>query len=876
MIILKVHVLMGSSKKSKDKDRDRNKEDRKKRKHRSRSRSRDKHHRHKHKKKSRRRDGEDAVVVHSQSRSPLSEVSDQSSEEAHGVLCQLENSSTVAAAPCISDRTPSPSYTPPPRGRKRGYGEEGRVTVEEQSSKRSKEGAGGGWQDDEASPPQGSGGDNGGVVSLSVEETNKIRAKLGLKPLQVQEQLSHQQETEDLTPLQAGEKKIVEDSHEFIHKPAQNIQDKVQVEKLREKIAAQREKRRQKEKLSRVKTLAESDSEDDTLAWVHKSRKLSKEREQALKKAQQLEELDAEFGVGDLVQEEVAKDMRRAYGRQQLFGLKVLHHASRFSEGSTILTLADADVLAAADDELINVNLVDEEAAELNIERRRQKDDLEYEAPEMDDFGNLKQSNVLKKYDEELVGRSKASFRLGNKGQAVLDDNAHLQGLGEKQQRLARLRQLHSLASADNQLASEYMTQDEASAAFRKPKKMRKKRKKTILTADDLEPLDDDEIHHGSRSGGAVQRLRVLEESKLKTVEALEPGEVEGGKTKTLRELMEEEEESTSHVEVGSLLDHDNEIIEDDLELQEALANSRKAKIAKQRQPKLEDIRMMLETNESVEDSVPLSDLLHSDSNPGEGANPGLVVTLNTTDEFCRTLGDIPTYGLSGNRAADEDQSTALLQQSAKAAAEPVGVAGAWEEVGIDDTKVEIAESQSVPILDEEPDASKGVGNALRLAIKKGYLEKTQTAKKANAGLQHLRAVNYSIDDKAGDDDRRGRGGDRYASGPITDFREKEGYKPKISLEYVDDEGRKLCPKEAFRYLSHKFHGKGSGKNKTEKRMKKWQEELLMKQMSSSDTPLQTLERQMDKQKALGSSYLVLSGNHSQERHAAPETRIKK
>lgn len=31
----------------------------------------------------------------------------------------------------------------------------------------------------------------------------------------------------------------------------------------------------------------------------------------------------------------------------------------------------------------------------------------------------------------------------------------------------------------------------------------------------------------------------------------------------------------------------------------------------------------------------------------------------------------------------------------------------------------------------------------VRLAIKKGYLENKQTSKKANAALQHLRAVNY-------------------------------------------------------------------------------------------------------------------------------------
>lgn len=61
----------------------------------------------------------------------------------------------------------------------------------------------------------------------------------------------------------------------------------MQVEKLREKIAAQREKRRLKEKLSSVKTLADSDSDDDALAWVSKNRKLTKERQEAEKKVAQ-------------------------------------------------------------------------------------------------------------------------------------------------------------------------------------------------------------------------------------------------------------------------------------------------------------------------------------------------------------------------------------------------------------------------------------------------------------------------------------------------------------------------------------------------------------------------------------------------------------
>lgn len=62
------------------------------------------------------------------------------------------------------------------------------------------------------------------------------------------------------------------------------------------------------------------------------------------------------------------------------------------------------------------------------------------------------------------------------------------------------------------------------------------------------------------------------------------------------------------------------------------------------------------------------------------------------------------------------------------------------------------------------------------------------------------------------DDDKFGRR-DRF-NGPTSDFKEKDGFKPNVKLEYIDDDGHVLSAKEAFRYLSHKFHGKGPGKNK--------------------------------------------------------------
>jgi hypothetical protein len=42
-----------------------------------------------------------------------------------------------------------------------------------------------------------------------------------------------------------------------------------------------------------------------------------------------------------------------------------------------------------------------------------------------------------------------------------------------------------------------------------------------------------------------------------------------------------------------------------------------------------------------------------------EGGLEGGSIVLNATAEFCRTLGDIPTYGLAGNR--DEDAQELLV-----------------------------------------------------------------------------------------------------------------------------------------------------------------------------------------------------------------------
>lgn len=76
--------------------------------------------------------------------------------------------------------------------------------------------------------------------SLSIEETNKLRIKLGLKPLQV----------DDGASAEGGGAAKKED--EFVHKPAEDLWNKKKQDEIRQKLLIAKEKRLQQKKLSKV------------------------------------------------------------------------------------------------------------------------------------------------------------------------------------------------------------------------------------------------------------------------------------------------------------------------------------------------------------------------------------------------------------------------------------------------------------------------------------------------------------------------------------------------------------------------------------------------------------------------------------------------
>ncbi|XP_017153392.1 U4/U6.U5 tri-snRNP-associated protein 1 [Drosophila miranda] len=680
--------------------------------------------------------------------------------------------------------------------------------------------------------------ENGAGDVLSVQETNKLRAKLGLKPLEVESG------TSKVTPASTSEnKKSGGDSDlssykdewgEFLHKPADNLKEKKEAEKLREKLKQRKEKRFLEERLARIRTLGESDEETDNVTkWVDKNKRVVNEREEAKKKAKELEELDETFGIPEMVEQEKQKARQRAYGDNNLKGLRVEHDMDDFGEGRTvILTLKDQDVLNEEEgDTLVNVNMLDDERYKKNVVNKKQNP-LSYGynvyEEQYDELGNPIERSVLEKYDEDIEGQPKKrkNFVIGENSE---EDRENRRRLLEIKTKLAGKR-LETLEDTNLQLASDTFSVEEL-AKFKKPKKKVKKLRQK-LKAEDLEPLAEAGTSGMSNFGSRQGRHR-------------DPEDVDMEETKP---------------EVKYEADED-----DDLE--RVLSKARKLK----------------QKENIIKKSLPIEfESIQRDIKPEiiDDASSGVVlssvdghIVLNATAEFCRTLGDIPTYGMAGNRNEDSndmmdfDKIEQLDDNMDTHNDQPALSHGTWNSVNPDEV-MQPADLDNLgddledrAILDEEPDVGAGVANALRLALSKGYLEREEKNRPSNTKMAHLQAKNYSIEDKAaGEDEKVGRR-DRFHCGPIMDFKDKETFKPNVKLDYIDDNGRILNLKEAFRYLSHKFHGKGPGKNKIEKRLKKMEQDGLMKTMSSTDTPLGTLTMLQHKQKETKTAYVVLSGN---------------
>ncbi|KAK3837223.1 MAG: SART-1 family-domain-containing protein [Linnemannia elongata] len=676
--------------------------------------------------------------------------------------------------------------------------------------------------------------------SVSFEEANRIRLSLGLKPLKAGPESSSAQIAED------NMKRHREDEAKRAHEDT-----------VKSRIA------KSKNKLELNKTMSgkglgeasDDDDDGDLYKWTMKSRKKEKERQAAAaaKREKELQELD------DAYQAE--------YDEDQLAGLRVGHDMSDFAEGEErILTLKDSTILENEEegDELINIQMTEQQRLEKNLENKKKKNRPVYSAYDDDEFTSGKKKNLLSQYDEVLgTEQGNDGFVIGkarkvNRGGVgdLAGSSSDNGGLTAKEIMNQKLKESAiALTYNKTQQAQDYYTKDEAEITFKKSKKKKKSRSRkadnwdeegdqegNAMEVERPEPVDISELNFVDDEDLQASLAKARRLATKKTIKKLTPEQI--AKNLAESKAMEVEEDFS---ERGGL------VISDVSEFVSNLASSSAVHAAPARP-----------THATKEDSP----------EPASTSSPTIAEKMqeDTVMEDTKEEAEEDNFRSRTRAESEEAEDSAMKESNESEQAEPEAV------------------------LAEEPLVSRGLGSTLALLKQKGALEmgnaeqaersKIQSERArwlADARLREARLAKEMAQAKARDKEKvrdknysiRDRDRDREYENQrreqqLLDEREArmKNYQPDIKLEYIDDSGNRLNTKEAFRQLSHAFHGKTSGKMKTEKRMKKLEDEKRLMSMSSTDTPLGMASAFQERQKAAGSAHIVLAvGNRKYVSH---------
>ncbi|KAH7573656.1 hypothetical protein JRO89_XS03G0187700 [Xanthoceras sorbifolium] len=592
--------------------------------------------------------------------------------------------------------------------------------------------------------------------------------------------------------------------------------------------ASELENRISKMKEERLKKKSESVSE--VLSWVSKSRKLEEknaEKEKALQLSKIFEEQDNVLGESE--DEEDGQ-----HNRYDLSGIKVLHGLDKVMDGgAVVLTLKDQSILADGDineeiDMLENVEIGEQKRRDEAYKAAKKKTGI-YDDKFSDDPSSEKK--MLPQYDDPVA---EEGVTLDARGRFTGEAEKKLEKLRRRLQGASTTTQVEDLSSSAK-ILSDYYTHEEM-LQFKKPKKKKSLRKREKL---DLDALEAEAVSSGlgvadlgSRNDGRRQAIR--EEQARSDAER---------RNNAYQSAYAKADEATKALRLEQTLpvkmeeDENPVMADDDQDLYKSLERARKLALKKQEEaasgPKA--IALLAAATSSSQTA--------DDQNPTNGESQENKVVFTEMEEF--------VWGLQLDEEAhkpdnedvfmDEDEAPISSEQEIK------DESGGWTEVkDIDADENPATEDKEEIVPDEtihEVAVGKGLSGALKLLKERGTLKESVEWGGRNMDKKKSKLVGI-VDDNAVNDNK------------FTDNRFKD-----IRIERMDEFGRIMTPKEAFRMISHKFHGKGPGKMKQEKRMKQYQEELKLKQMKNSDTPSESVERMREAQARLQTPYLVLSGH---------------
>ncbi|GMH35392.1 hypothetical protein BSKO_03260 [Bryopsis sp. KO-2023] len=711
-----------------------------------------------------------------------------------------------------------------------------------------------------------------GDLSMSVDETNKLRLKLGLKPLEVGKPKREQ----------ALEKKAREERAE-----AEKARETIA---LKEKIEEAKKRRRINKSLEGVKGLGEASSGDEDVEdWVEKFSQVkdkTKKEEVPAEKPSQSKEDDSDEDAPH----PDAKD---------LAGMKVRHGVDEIGDGETmILTLADVPIL----DEKGRLNEADDELENaLRVEQKKRKKAYEDSKPKEEFDVDGKKVSLWDKYDEE---EQEAAFVLNEAGTASVPDR-------HKKEEAIRGKLMEGLEGDPGVTQTDYYTQEEV-AVMRKPKKKRKKKqlRQKEVVADVIAGLEKEAQERGGESwskdhGSRKDRIARVGKSAQEEAEkrAAKVGRFEKALTKANVEAASLRAQPDVRREVeGDRMDVDEAAANRDAVGKGAMDVDEKKIDIKKEEPEIEDneedelyeaLNRARQVVQKGRSSAQHFENLASEAEvrrqhelqkvKDEKVDPNLVFT--DTSEFCRTI-----------ELADEDkglepplpEAEKEIIQEEKVTGTPKEEPAAAGSAGHGTTKPDVkkraavsrwtsswvpADSNQNPTDPMETDDAPSQGPSRRYRSKKEESPKQESLeilREAALGTGIAAALG-TLRDKGDlrqnfewvgrtNDMKKGKllGVDDVYQGDPKDDDDRLEQSIRAALTRKDELGRILTPKEAFRGLSYAFHGKCPSKSTIEKRERKNKEEYLARRANLNQTT--QLEQFKQVQKVQGSAFVVLSG----------------
>lgn len=641
--------------------------------------------------------------------------------------------------------------------------------------------------------------------AISIEEANKIRAAIGLKPLPVPGGADGPafKDGEDENSSEEEQASTLESRQAQGYENWKTLQDEQDAKARREaKHDAIKRAQDAARKFSQLKGkgLGEADeaTELDTKTWLLQQKKRQRKLER-----ERLRKLEKELEERDQAPEHTAED---------LAGVKVAHELGDFEAGEQILTLKDAgiDENEEEGDELENQELREREALQdrLNLKKKKPV----YDPHTTDDAEG---ATILKHYDETIEGKKRKLFTLDGRGSTTEEREAMRQSVGEKLKS-----QSISLDISNDLPTSDYREMEEA--IIKKPKKRKtKSTRQKLVDEDDIIPV---EAPNGSKASGSAM-------------------DVDSGRLEHEFTPSKPAKEPTSFV--------------DDEDLQANLAITRREALKKRKRTKPEDL-----VRQRRQESEEARNMMDEDVQADEG---GLVI--DETTEFVANLRNSPE---PQKRQTEATKHLPIVKNESPSAENEHDIDIDRSDNDTPDPEERFKRETSTPTapqltgtgLEDEANINQGVGATLALLSQRGLIKnaangdinalhrerqrflvekrnrEADAERKARAQRERDRASGKLDRMSARDREEHARWEnkqrDQAESRQMAEIFNRE-YKPNVELKYVDEFGRSMNKKEAFKHLSHQFHGKGSGKQKTEKHLKKIDDDKRREAMSSLD-----------------------------------------